>query len=39
MYVFLEGIKTLDKTGVAPDGSRTKEINHYLRRHSEDVST
>ncbi len=30
------GINTLDKTGVAPDGSRTKEINHYLRRHSED---
>lgn len=30
------GIKSLDKTGVAPDGSRTKEINHYLRRHSAD---
>lgn len=30
------GIKSLDKTGVAPDGSRTKEIEHYLRRHSED---
>ena len=30
------GIKTLDKTGVAPDGSRTKEIDHYLRRHPED---
>ena len=30
------GIKSLDKTGVAPDGSRTKEIDHYLRRHSED---
>ena len=30
------GIKSLDKTGIAPDGSRTKEIEHYLRRHSED---
>lgn len=30
------GIKTLDKTGVAPDGSRTKEIEHYLRRHSKE---
>ena len=30
------GIKSLDKTGVAPDGSRTKEIEHYLRRHPED---
>ncbi len=30
------GIKFLDKTGVAPDGSRTKEIEYYLRRHSED---
>ncbi len=30
------GIKSLDKTGVAPDGSRTKEIKHYLRRHPED---
>ena len=30
------GIKSLDKTGVAPDGSRTKEIEHYLRRHAED---
>ena len=30
------GIKTLDKTGVAPDGSRTKEIEYYLRRHPED---
>ena len=29
-------IKSFDKTGVAPDGSRTKEIEHYLRRHSED---
>ena len=30
------GIKSLDKTGIAPDGSRTKEIEHYLRRHSQD---
>ncbi len=30
------GIKSLDKTGIAPDGSRTKEIEHYLRRHTED---
>ena len=30
------GIKSLDKTGIAPDGSRTKEIEYYLRRHSED---
>ena len=30
------GIKSLDKTGVAPDGSRTKEIEHYLRRHPKD---
>ncbi len=30
------GIKSLDKTGVAPDGSRNKEIDHYLKRHSED---
>lgn len=29
------GIKSLDKTGIAPDGSRTKEIEHYLRRHTE----
>ena len=30
------GIRTLDKTGIAPDGSRTKEIDHYLRRHPKD---
>ena len=30
------GIMSLDKTGVAPDGSRTKEIDYYLRRHPED---
>ncbi len=30
------GITVLDKTGVAPDGSRSKEIEHYLRRHPAD---
>ena len=30
------GIKSLDKTGIAPNGSRTKEIEHYLRRHPKD---
>ncbi|MCR5735768.1 MAG: hypothetical protein K6G22_14265 [Lachnospiraceae bacterium] len=30
------GIRYLDKTGVAPDGSRSKEIDHYLRRHPTD---
>ncbi len=30
------GRTELDKTGFAPDGSRTKEIDHYLRRHPED---
>ncbi len=30
------GITSIDKTGTAPDGSRTKEIDHYLRRHPED---
>lgn len=30
------GIESLDKTWVAPDGSRTKEIDHYLRRHPKD---
>ena len=30
------GIKSLDKTGVASDGSRTREIEHYLRRHLTD---
>ncbi len=30
------GIGSLDKTGIAPDGSRTKEIDHYLKRHPED---
>ncbi len=30
------GIISLDKTGVAQDGSRTKEIDHYLRRHPKD---
>ena len=27
------GIMRLDRTAVAPDGSRSKEIDHYLRRH------
>ena len=27
------GITRLDRTAVAPDGSRSKEIDHYLRRH------
>ena len=30
------GITGLDKTGVAPDGSRSKEIDHYIRRHRAD---
>ena len=30
------GIMFLDKTGIAPDGSRTKEIDFYLRRHPEE---
>lgn len=30
------GITKLDKTAIAPDGSRTKEIDHYLRRHTKD---
>ena len=30
------GIKSLDKTGMAPDGSRSREIDHYLRRHPEE---
>lgn len=30
------GITELDKTGTAPDGSRSKEIDHYLRRHPAD---
>ena len=30
------GIMSFDKTGVAPDGRRTKEIDYYLRRHPED---
>ncbi len=27
----------LDRTATAPDGSRSKEIDHYLRRHPEDT--
>ena len=30
------GITQLDRTAVSPDGSRSKEIDHYLRRHPED---
>lgn len=30
------GIDTIDKTAVSPDGSRTKEIDYYLRRHEID---
>lgn len=30
------GIRELDKTGVSPDGSRTKEIKHFLKWHPED---
>ena len=30
------GIKELDRTAFSPDGSRSKEINYYLRRHPED---
>ena len=30
------GIKAIDKTAVAPDGSRSKEIEYYLRRHPKD---
>ena len=26
----------MELPGIAPDGSRTKEIKHYLRRHTED---
>ena len=31
------GITALDKTAVAPDGSRSKEIDYYLRRHPKDT--
>lgn len=30
------GIKELDKTAVSPDGSRSREIDYYLRRHPAD---
>ncbi len=30
------GIQKLDKTGISPDGLRSKEINHYLRRNPKD---
>lgn len=30
------GIKELDKTAVLPDGSRSREVDYYLRRHPKD---
>ena len=30
------GITTIDRTATSPDGYRNKEIDYYLRRHSED---
>ena len=30
------GIKELDRTAFSPDGSRSKEIDYYLRRHPDD---
>lgn len=30
------GIKAIDRTANAPDGSRSKEIDYYLRRHEAD---
>ena len=30
------GINTIDRTANAPDGSRSKEIDYYLRRHKAD---
>ena len=30
------GITGLDKTAISPDGSRSKEIDYYLRRHHDD---
>lgn len=30
------GIEKIDKTAVAPDGIRSKEIDYYLRRHEPD---
>lgn len=30
------GICTIDKTAIAPDGSRSKEIEHYLKWHESD---
>lgn len=30
------GVKELDRTAISPDGSRSKEIDHYLRRHPQD---
>ena len=31
------GINTIDRTANAPDGSRSKEIDYYLRRHESDT--
>lgn len=31
------GITQMDRTAVAPDGVRSKEIDYYLRRHPEDT--
>lgn len=38
LYKALEsaGIKKMDKTAISPDGSRSKEIDYYLRRHAPD---
>ncbi|MBO4373620.1 MAG: hypothetical protein J5829_00780 [Lachnospiraceae bacterium] len=30
------GIISLDRTGFSPDGSRSREIEHYLKRHVSD---
>lgn len=30
------GISEIDRTATAPDGSRSKEIDYYLRRHTAD---
>ena len=31
------GITTIDRTAEAPDGSRSREIDYYLRRHESDT--
>ncbi|MBR3307815.1 MAG: hypothetical protein IKI75_11280 [Lachnospiraceae bacterium] len=30
------GITSIDRTGISPDGSRSREIGHYLKRHPAD---